>query len=205
MSRLSRTSSTSLVRPVSLVLCFTLVFASSSFIFQSGASGRIGGASASQPHRTQGPPSPNLPNLDEARRLKPHSPKAPAPIPSKGCSHYDKACQQEKEKKKASNQFPLSYKETDLLAYHDGFSRFEPAAPAQEGNWRHFASPLLDALLNQPLRASFDAPAMLGLGRGPQNSQPAVNPQATLSTRAFGLSASANFSQSPAYNRRYRK
>lgn len=46
----------------------------------SGGHGPGGSFSVDPPHRTQGAPGPNLPNLDELRRQQPRTPRAPTPI-----------------------------------------------------------------------------------------------------------------------------
>ena len=59
-------------------------------------------AQGSVPRRTQGPPSSNSPNIDEARRIKSGPPKAPNPVPSTKRRHRDAAC------KRARGEAPIN-------------------------------------------------------------------------------------------------
>ena len=56
--------------------------------------------------RTQGPPSPNLPNLDTTRNTKEVEPKAPVEKKANRCRWADAKCKREKEKK-AENLNPF--------------------------------------------------------------------------------------------------
>ncbi len=49
-------------------------------------------AQGSRPQRTQGPPSRNLPNLDEARGIEPGTPKIMPPVPATKCRGRDEKC-----------------------------------------------------------------------------------------------------------------
>jgi hypothetical protein len=55
-------------------------------------------AQGSRPQRTQGPPSRNLPNLDEARGIEPGTPKIMPPVPATKCRGRDEKCKKAKEK-----------------------------------------------------------------------------------------------------------
>ncbi|MDX2045009.1 MAG: hypothetical protein SF097_27605, partial [Acidobacteriota bacterium] len=54
--------------------------------------------------RTQGAPSPNLPDIEAVRSAQPKEVKIPPPTPAKRCRHHDKKCKDLKEKK-AVNRF----------------------------------------------------------------------------------------------------
>ena len=56
--------------------------------------------------RTQGPPSPNLPNIDAVRNAPEVQLNKPEPVKAKRCRHWDKKCKDLKEKK-TSLLFPL--------------------------------------------------------------------------------------------------
>jgi YD repeat-containing protein len=91
------------VRCLSLLLCFALIFSTTPVAF----SGKQSSPSpASNVLRTPGPPSPNLPNLDQIRLTQHKLPKMPAPKPSKGCGYKDQACKRDKEKKAANQPAP---------------------------------------------------------------------------------------------------
>ena len=49
-------------------------------------------AQSSRPQRTQGPPSRNLPNLDETRGIEPGTPKIMRPVPATKCRGRDEKC-----------------------------------------------------------------------------------------------------------------
>jgi len=61
-------------------------------------------AQGSRPQRTQGPPSRNLPNLDEARGIEPGTPKIMPPVPATKCRGRDEKCKKAREK--ISYNFP---------------------------------------------------------------------------------------------------
>ncbi len=56
--------------------------------------------------RTQGAPSPNLPNIDAVRNAPEIKLNKPEPVRAKRCRHWDKKCKDLKEKK-TSLMFPL--------------------------------------------------------------------------------------------------
>ena len=49
-------------------------------------------ARGSRPQWTQGPPSRNLPNLDELRRIEPGTPRIMPPVPATQCRGRDEKC-----------------------------------------------------------------------------------------------------------------
>jgi hypothetical protein len=53
-------------------------------------------AQSSRPKRTQGPPSRNLPNLDETRGIEPGVPKIMPPVPATKCRGRDEKCKKAK-------------------------------------------------------------------------------------------------------------
>jgi hypothetical protein len=55
-------------------------------------------AQSSRPKRTQGPPSRNLPNLDETRGIEPGVPKIMQPVPATKCRGRDEKCKKAKGK-----------------------------------------------------------------------------------------------------------
>ncbi len=55
-------------------------------------------AQGSRPRRTQGPPSRNLPNLDDVRRIEPGTPKIMPPVPATKCRGRDEKCKKAKGK-----------------------------------------------------------------------------------------------------------
>ncbi len=72
-------------------------------------------AQGSRPRRTQGPPSRNLPNLDETRRTEPGTPRIMPPVPATKCRGRDEKCK--KAKGKISSNLPGN--KDRLLAYAD--------------------------------------------------------------------------------------
>jgi YD repeat-containing protein len=70
-------------------------------------------AESSWPRRTQGPPSHNLPNLDDVRGIEPRTPKMMPPVPATKCRGRDEKCKKAKEK--ISNNLPDNHGR--LLAY----------------------------------------------------------------------------------------
>lgn len=117
MFRASRSASSPVVRLTCLALCFALVFSSVSFAVSGKGKKKPGANSVpgSAAQRTQGPPSPNLPNLNEARRIKPGRPKAPNPVPATKCRRRDKACK--KAKGEVSENRLRIGEDKSLLAY----------------------------------------------------------------------------------------
>lgn len=116
--------------------------------------------------RTQGPPSPNLPNLDEARRQQPKAPKAHDPIPSTKCSHHDLPCKAEKEKK--ASLLPLNSDGRErLVARADGLSRSDRQAGFTGTSKGGFSIPSLEAWLGNLNRPIYDLP--VGQQPRPQN------------------------------------
>ena len=55
-------------------------------------------AQSSGRRRTQGPPSRNLPNLDEVRGIEPGTPRIMPPIPATKCRGRDEKCKRAKRK-----------------------------------------------------------------------------------------------------------
>src|SRR5688572_21525130 len=51
-------------------------------------------AQGSRPQRTQGAPSPNLPNLEETRGIEPGTPKIMRPVSATKCRGRDEKCKQ---------------------------------------------------------------------------------------------------------------
>jgi hypothetical protein len=55
-------------------------------------------AQGSRSRRTQGPPSRNLPNIDEARGIEPGTPRIMPPVPATKCRGRDEKCKRAKGK-----------------------------------------------------------------------------------------------------------
>lgn len=90
--------------------------------------------------RTQGPPSPNLPDIEAVRSAQPKEVKLPPPTPAKRCRHHDKKCKELKEKK-AENRFaPAGDFFKSLIAQN----RFQ--VPGQSFDWRADKTGLLPEL-----------------------------------------------------------
>ncbi|MFN0110025.1 MAG: hypothetical protein ACKVZH_14315 [Blastocatellia bacterium] len=79
-------------------ICFTLCLALSLSGLPFPASTQVSLQPAQGGLRTEGPPSPNLPDLDTTRNTKEAEPKAPADKPAKRCRWADTKCKKEKEK-----------------------------------------------------------------------------------------------------------
>src|SRR5262245_40534044 len=115
-------------------------------------------AQGSVPRRTQGPPSSNLPNIDEARRIKPGPPKAPNPVPSTKCRRRDAAC------KRARGEAPINQPQgadgnnDELVARVDNDSLSNRFAASERVEGRGFGVPAIDALLNKLSRPAPDTP-----------------------------------------------
>jgi len=102
-------------RAICFIVCFSLIL-SSQPVVSAGV-----GKSAEKPnvHLTQGPPSRNLPNLDNARGIEPETPKIMPPVPATKCRGRDEKCKKAKEK--ISNN--LSNDQHGLQAYAGPQSR----------------------------------------------------------------------------------
>jgi YD repeat-containing protein len=96
------------IRAVFLVIFFAVVLSTLPVHQDATAQG-------SRPRRTQGPPSRNLPNLDETRGVEPGTPKIMQPVPATKCRGRDEKCK--KAKGKISNN--LTDNQDRLLAYTD--------------------------------------------------------------------------------------
>jgi hypothetical protein len=82
------------IRLICLVLFFAVAISSLPVhLKHNGAS-----AQSSGPRRTQGAPSPNLPNLDDARGIEPGTPKIMPPVPATKCRGRDEKCKKAKGK-----------------------------------------------------------------------------------------------------------
>ncbi len=75
-------------------------------------------AQGSRPQRTQGPPSRNLPNLNEARGIEPGTPKIMPPVPATKCRGRDEKCKKAKGKGKISNNLPDNQDRLQAYAGH---------------------------------------------------------------------------------------
>ncbi|MGH9769386.1 MAG: hypothetical protein ACREAB_18330, partial [Blastocatellia bacterium] len=165
MFRTSRFTSSPPVRLTCLALCFALILSGVSFAVSSSknkkksGSGNPGSGSATQ--RTQGPPSPNLPNLDAARRIKPGPPKAPPPVPATKCRRRDKACKKARGEV-TYNQPQFTNDSPDrLIARVDNHSWSNRFTASEKFAGRGLRIPALDALLDKPNRAILDSPVGL--------------------------------------------
>jgi YD repeat-containing protein len=92
------------------------------------------------PEPRRGAPGPNLPNLDEMRRLRTTPPRAREPIPSKRCSPHLRDCSDRKRPvvessseinptispEEPQQQASLASSPTTLLAYNGSFPALEP-------------------------------------------------------------------------------
>jgi hypothetical protein len=96
------------IRAVFLVIFFAVVLSTLPVHQDATAQG-------SRPRRTQGPPSRNLPNLDETRGVEPGTLKIMQPVPATKCRGRDEKCK--KAKGKISNN--LTDNQDRLLAYTD--------------------------------------------------------------------------------------
>ena len=152
MSRASRTTSAS----TCLALCCALILSSISIAVpgskSAGGNGDHGSGWAAQ--RTQGPPSQNLPNLNEARRIKPAPPKVAAPVPATKCRRRDEACKRAKGEK-AENRLPVNGNTPDRLWAYSGLGRSEGV---KGFDWRGFRILALDDLIEDASRAISDLP-----------------------------------------------
>jgi hypothetical protein len=80
------------IRLICLVLFFAVAISSLPVhLKHNGAS-----AQSSGPRRTQGAPSPNLPNLDDARGIEPGTPKIMLSVPATKCRGRDEKCKKAK-------------------------------------------------------------------------------------------------------------
>ena len=80
------------IRLVFLVLFFTVVLFSLPVHLKHDSAN----AQSSGRRRTQGAPSPNLPNLDETRGIEPGTPKIMPPVPATKCRGRDEKCKKAK-------------------------------------------------------------------------------------------------------------
>ncbi|MBS1787045.1 MAG: hypothetical protein JST85_04950 [Acidobacteria bacterium] len=105
----------SFARSIVFTLCLAL-FVSSVPQSASTQSAQIG--STPQPGvRTQGAPSPNLPNIDAVRNAVQPQINKPEPVRAKRCRHWDKKCKDLKEKK-TSFLFPGNDGSAESLGPH---------------------------------------------------------------------------------------
>jgi YD repeat-containing protein len=132
-TRLSSSFARSVVFTLCLALCLTGLPLPASTQNQSPAQGGL---------RTQGPPSPNLPNLDATRSTKEAEPKLPVEKKANRCRWADHKCKREKEKK-AENRNPFDNR------VGDDSRLFASAAKFDFRNWRK--DTLADRLLVSPL------------------------------------------------------
>ncbi|MGH9800478.1 MAG: hypothetical protein ACRD82_08955 [Blastocatellia bacterium] len=120
--------SSSFARSVTFTLCLALIF--SGLPFQ--ASTQV--SQTPEPGvRTQGPPSPNLPNIDAVRNATETKIIKPEPVRAKRCRHWDKKCKDLKEKK-TSFLLPLN----DGSADNPGTHRFQRAVSADNPGTHRF-------------------------------------------------------------------
>ena len=137
--------SSSFARSITYTLCLALIF--SGLPFQ--ASTQV--SQTPEPGvRTQGPPSPNLPNIDEVRNATEAKIIKPEPVRAKRCRHWDKKCKDLKEKK-TSFLFPPEQDQSRAMI---------AAAKPQTSDWLSqtlsFNSPL--NLFNASSRPTVDLP-----------------------------------------------
>lgn len=159
MFRVSRSASMPVVRLTCLALCFALVLSSVSFAVIGKGKKKPGGnsVSSSAAQRTQGPPSPNLPNLNEARRIKPGPPKAPNPVPATKCRRRDTVCKN-RHGEVTINQPQNSNDRPDrLVARVDNHSRRNRFTTSEKAAGRGLSIPAVDALLDKPNRPMLDS------------------------------------------------
>ncbi|MGH9852319.1 MAG: RHS repeat domain-containing protein [Blastocatellia bacterium] len=178
MFRASRFTSSPIVRLTCLALCFALVLSGVSFAVSGRSKKKSGGGnpgSNSAAQRTQGPPSPNLPNLDAARRIKPAPPKAPNPVPATKCRRRDQACKRAKGET-AINQPQFTNDGLDrLIARIENHSWSNRFTASEKAAGRDFGVPAVDALLDKPNRAVLDSP----VGRSHRHDRNAANSKTT--------------------------
>ncbi|MGH9800073.1 MAG: hypothetical protein ACRD82_06890, partial [Blastocatellia bacterium] len=130
--------SSSFARSVTFTLCLALIF--SGLSFQARTQSQQVPAQGGM--RTEGAPSPNLPDLDTTRNKKEDEPKAPAQKPSKRCRWADTKCKKEKENKVENlNPSGLTTNGEQLIA---SLGKFD------QSNWRNetLADRLLDFSFN---------------------------------------------------------
>jgi hypothetical protein len=92
------------------LVCLVAFFA---FVLSTLPVHRDATAQGSRSRRTQGPPSRNLPNLDETRGIKQGTPRIMPPVPATKCRGRDEKCK--KARGKISNN--LTDKQNRLLAH----------------------------------------------------------------------------------------
>lgn len=126
--------SSSFVRSVVFTLCLALSLSGLPFPASTQSQTPSPGV------RTQGPPSPNLPDIEAVRSAQPKEVKIPPPTPAKRCRHHDKKCKELKEKKAVNRFAPDGNFFKSLIAQN----RFQ--APGQSFDWRSHKTGLLPEL-----------------------------------------------------------
>src|SRR5262245_7080893 len=148
-----------LFRLIGLITSLSLILPS---LFPLSLLSTAGNASVQTPDkvkRTKGAPSPNLPNLDEARGINPGPPQAPPPVPATKCRRLDTACKK-KHGETSINQPRFTNDGTNqLIARVDDRSRRSRFAASEKVTGRNFRTPAVDALLDKHNRPLLDSPA----------------------------------------------
>ena len=153
-------------RFISLALSFALIL-SGSPLASSQSSVQ---ATTPKVRRTSGPPSPNLPNLDDVRRNKPRRVlTAPTPVPAARCHMRSAKCRQN-EKKVSELVMPGNQSFTQLLARADG-SGNDKLSTSQ--NWSGLNLPQLGDR-SQIARSVTDAGAKSSARRSNYSTTPAM-------------------------------
>lgn len=132
------------VRPVCLVAFFA-------FVLSTLPVHRDATAQGSRTRRTQGPPSLNLPNLDETRGIEPGVPRIMQPVPATKCRGRDEKCK--KARGKISSKLPDN--QDRLLEYAS------PRPVRDYAHWLNSGIPGLSMLANLiywPVRMISDFP-----------------------------------------------
>ena len=115
------------VRLLCLILCYSLLLSSLPGVWRGGSSSSQSATPQQGGVRTQGPPSPNLPNIDAIRARgvrKQDEVKLPEPARAKRCRHWDKRCQQLKEKKAWNRSAPANSLKGLLADNRQAYDRY---------------------------------------------------------------------------------
>jgi hypothetical protein len=156
------------IRLVCLVSFFAIALSSLPVHLKHGSATTQG----SRPRRTQGPPSRNLPDLDEACGIEPGTPKIMQPVPATKCRGRDEKCK--KVIGKISNNLPDN--QDRLLAYAG--HRFEPDRDYVD--WMNTGIPALSMLaylVYWPASMISDFPNMAYRGDGVVSAVKRANPR----------------------------
>jgi hypothetical protein len=115
------------VRVLYLILCYSLLLSSLPTAWHGGSSRSQSATPQQGGIRTQGPPSPNAPNIDAIRAKgvrKQEDVTLPAPTRAKHFRHWEKRCQQLKEKKAQNRSTPANSLKGLLAFNHHAYERY---------------------------------------------------------------------------------